>query len=151
MRNIAIKYGLWLFAGLTAFFLIMHFIGFSHNYNLRILNSVIHLTIIYLAIREYRHEHEASISNYLSGVAMGMYTSVVGVLLFTVFMFLFMTIDTNFTQGIIESFELSDTFIMPIGASMFIFVEGVATSLIGSYILTRVIDMRLSKTQSSQA
>lgn len=151
MKNIALKYGLWLFAGLTAFFLLMHLTGYSDNYDLRILNSIIHLSVIYLAIRAYRLQLEDSVNNYLSGVAMGMYTSAIGVTLFTVFMFLFMRFNMEFTEGVIANFELSDRFVMPIGASMFIFVEGIATSLIGSYIITRIIDMRMAKAQSSKA
>lgn len=148
MKSIAFKYGLWMFAGFTAFFLLMNAIGYSQNYNLRILNSIIHLSLIYLAIRAYRNKNEDTVSNYISGVAVGMYTSVVGVLLFTIFMFLFMTFNVDFMQGIAQSLEMSNKFISPIGASMFIFVEGIATSLIGSYILTRIIDMNLSKAQS---
>jgi uncharacterized membrane-anchored protein YitT (DUF2179 family) len=37
-------------------------------------------------------------------------------------------------------------YITPITASVFILVEGLAISLIGSYVLTRVIDMNLART-----
>jgi len=151
MRNIAIKYGLWMFVGFTAFFLIMHALGYSQNYYLRLLNAVIHLSLIYVAIKAYREKNEESVSNYLSGVAMGMYASAIGVLLFTIFMYTFLTVNTEFTQSLIAHMELSGKFVLPIGPTAFLLVEGIATSLIGSYIMTRIIDMRKVEARSSNS
>lgn len=80
MKKIAIKYGVLMLVGFIAFFLIMHVLGHSLNYNLRAFNGVIHIGLIALAIREYRKTHPESLSNYISGVAMGMYASLIGVL-----------------------------------------------------------------------
>ena len=143
MQKIALRYGLWMFAGFTVFFLLMHLFGLSQNYNLRIFNGVIHLSLIYLAIRDYRHTHEDSVNNYVSGVAMGMYASVIGVIGFTIFMLLYLIGDANFMQALRETNPLGE-YLTPITASLFILMEGIAISLIGSYIITRVIDMRLS-------
>lgn len=150
MRNIAIRYGLWMFVGFTAFFFIMHFFGFSQRYDLRIFNGVIHLSLMYLAIREYRNKNRESVNNYISGVAMGMYASVIGVLPFTIVMFLYLVLNPEFMANVTDNADLQ-RFITPLTASLFIFTEGIAISLIGSYIETRIIDMNMSKTsQSSQ-
>ncbi len=90
MRRIALKYGLWMFAGFTVFFLLMHLSGLSQRYDLRILNGLIHIGFIVLAIRTFRKEHSELDTNYLYGVAMGMYTSAVGVIGFCIFMLLFL-------------------------------------------------------------
>ena len=150
MRNIAIRYGLWMFVGFTAFFFIMHLFGFSQRYDLRIFNGVIHLSLMYLAIREYRSKNRESVNNYISGVAMGMYASVIGVLPFTIVMFLYLVLNPEFMANVTDNADLQ-RFITPLTASLFIFTEGIAISLIGSYIETRIIDMNMSKTsQSSQ-
>lgn len=140
MRRIALKYGLWMFLGFIAFFLIMHLFGLSQNYNLRIFNGVIHLSLIYLAIRDYYQEYGQNIKGYLSGVATGMYASAVGVIGFSIFMVLFLAFSPAFMQVIKETMPIGK-YLNPVTASIFVIVEGTAISLIGSYILTRVIDM----------
>lgn len=145
MKKIAIRFGLWMFAGFTVFFLIMHLLGLSNNYNLRVLNGIIHLGVIYLAIKAFRSKYPDTVSNYVSGTAMGMYASAVGVLGFTIFMILFLSFDPVFLQELREAMPMGD-YLTPITASLFILIEGIAISLIGSYILTRVIDMNLART-----
>ena len=143
MKKIAIKYGLLMLAGFTAFFLIMHLLGHSQNYNLRIFNGIIHIGLIALAIREYRKAEPESLSNYLSGVAMGIYASLIGVVGFTIFMVLYLSADPVLMAAIQASIPIGEYF-NPITASLFILVEGVAVSLIGSYIVTRIIDMNMA-------
>ena len=144
MKKIAIKYGLWMLLGFTAFFLLMHLFGQSQNYNLRVFNGVIHLSIIYLAIRDFRQQNREGINNHLSGVAMGMYASLIGVVGFTVFMILFLAFSPGFMEVIKASMPVGK-YLNPVTTSMFILVEGVATSLIGSYIITRIVDMNMAK------
>lgn len=142
MRKIALKYGLWMLTGFIAFFLLMHLFGLSQNYNLRMLNGVIHLGIITMAIRDFRQLHKNTIDNYVSGVAMGMYASLVGVVGFTIFMILFLALSPGFMEVIKASMPMGD-YLNPVTTSLFILVEGTAISLIGSYIITRVIDMNM--------
>lgn len=144
MKKIALRYGLWMLVGFTAFFLIAHLMGFSEKYNLRILNGVIHISLIFMAIRDYRLQHKESVNNYVSGVAMGMYASLIGVLGFTIFMLLYFVANPDFLQALREVNPLGE-YLTPITASLFILVEGVAISLIGSYIVTRMIDMNFSR------
>ncbi|HMQ63354.1 MAG TPA: DUF4199 domain-containing protein [Flavilitoribacter sp.] len=143
MKKIAIKYGLWMFAGFVAFFLTMHLLGLSHRYFFRIFNGVFHIAAIYYAIREYRKQNEDSINNYVSGVAMGVYTSAVGVLGFTIFMLLYLAFDTGFMEHLRAAMPIGE-YLNPITASLFILTEGIVVSLIGSYLVTRVIDMNLA-------
>lgn len=144
MRKIAIKYGLLMFAGFTFFFLIMHLLGQSQNYILRVFNGVIHLGLITFAIREYRKQNPDGISNHLSGVAMGIYTSVIGVVGFIIFMVLFLSGNTAFMASMKATLPLGE-YLNPITASLYILVEGTAVSVIGSYILTRLVDMNLTE------
>lgn len=146
MKKIALKYGLWMFIGFTVFFLLMHILGLSKNHNLRVFNGIIHISMIYMAIRDFRSQNKSTVSNYVSGVAMGMYVSFIGVLTFALFQFFYLNIDEVFMQSLIADNSVG-AYLTPFTASLFIFAEGIAISLIGSYILTRVIDMNLAKVQ----
>ncbi|MCB0633282.1 MAG: DUF4199 domain-containing protein [Saprospiraceae bacterium] len=145
MKKLAFRFGLWMLLGFIVFFLFMHLLGLSDNYNLRVLNGVIHLGIIYLTIKAFRSKYPDTVSNYVSGTAMGIYVSLVGVLGFTIFMILFLSFSPDFLNELRKAMPMGD-YITPITASIFILVEGLAISLIGSYILTRVIDMNLART-----
>ena len=144
MKKVAIKYGIFMFLGFTALFLIMHELAQVRNFNLRILNGFIHIGLIYAAIREYRKVVMEKSSAIVSGVFVGMYTSIVGVLPFTIFIMLYLTADTAFMEHIKASIPTGKYF-NPFTASLFIFVEGIATSLIGSYLLDRFVDINKSK------
>lgn len=142
MKKIAIKYGLLMFLSFAGLFLIMHEVVQLENYNLRVLNAVAHLGFIYAAIRAYRQENQESLNNYVSGVAMGMYASLIGVLPFVVFVVFYLVNDTAFMAHIQETIPIGQ-YLTPFTASLFVLIEGVAVSLIGSYLVTRVIDMRM--------
>ncbi len=147
MRKIAIKYGLYMLAGFIVFFLLMHLIGLSDETWLRVFNGLIHLSLIYAAIKAYRTQYPDGVNNYISGVATGMFTSVFGVIGFSIFMLLFFIYNPTFFEQVQDNIPI-DQYLTPLTATFFILVEGVAISLIGSYILTRVIDMRLEKAQA---
>lgn len=139
MKSIAIRYGLGLALSLIAFFLIMHFFGLSQNYNFRMFNAVIHIAFIYLGVRKYFNETGGRNFNYVAGTAQGMYLSLIGVLVFALFMILFMAADTIFLEALKESKELGK-YLTPFTAGVALIVEGIAISLILSYIVTRVIE-----------
>ncbi|MFQ5445394.1 MAG: hypothetical protein ACE5FF_00520 [Saprospiraceae bacterium] len=144
MKKIALKYSLKMFAGFAALFAVVHLLGFSHHYYLRVFNGFIHLTIIYLAIRQYRREVPAMSGNYIAAVAMGMYTSMIAVTLFAFCMWVFLSLDVN--QAFFSQLQANapfPEFFTPFAASLVIFAEGIGVSLVGSYLITRVIDASL--------
>lgn len=142
MNKIAIKYGVLLLISFIGLFLFMHEAVQIRNYNLRILNGFAHLGLLYFAIRRYRRENPDTVNNYVSGVVMGMYASVIGVLPFTLFLMFYLVGDTVFMTYIQESIPIGK-YLNPFTSSLFVFTEGIAVSVIGSYILVRVIDMNL--------
>ncbi|TXB63380.1 hypothetical protein [Phaeodactylibacter luteus] len=142
MNKIAIKYGVFLFASFVGLFLLMHEVAQIRDYNLRALNAFAHLGLIYGAIRQYRRENPDSVNNYVSGVVAGMYASIIGVLPFTAFVMFYLIGDTAFMNYIQDTIPIG-TYLNPFTASLFVLTEGIAVSLIGSYIVTRVIDMNL--------
>ena len=144
MQKLAIKYGLQMFIALVILFVIVHFLGLSTNYQLRVLNGFIHLAFLYLAIRAYRKTHPNSVNNYLSGVAMGTYMTMIAVVLFAVAMISYLSVDQDYFNALKDQFPYPESF-TPVTASLGIVLEGLAASVIGAYIVTRVIDSLLSQ------
>lgn len=132
-----------MFAGFTLFFLLMYLFGLASNTNLRIFNFVIHIGFIYFAIKAYRETHRDTFPNYARGLVLGMYTSAVGVVGFTIFFLLFLSINPSLMLEFKQSMPLSK-YINPITLSIFVLVEGTAVSLIASYILSRVVGLQMS-------
>ncbi|MCR9099129.1 MAG: DUF4199 domain-containing protein [bacterium] len=147
MNKIAIKYGLLLLASFVGLFLLMHEVIQIRNYNLRILNGFAHIGLLYMAIRRYRRENPETVNNYVSGVVAGMYASIIGVLPFTAFVMFYLIGDNTFMNYIQDTIPIGKYF-NPFTASLFVFTEGIAVSLIGSYIAVRVIDMNFEQNHS---
>jgi uncharacterized membrane protein len=148
MKSIAIKYGIFMFIGFVALFLLMHEVAQIRNYNLRILNGFIHISLIYIAIKKYREKVLNTGNAIVSGVIAGMYTSIIGVLPFTLFIMFYLIGDQAFMEHIKTTVPMGQ-YLNPLTASLFIFVEGIAISLIGSYIMDRLIDV--GRTETSNA
>jgi hypothetical protein len=144
MKKLAFRYALRMFAGFAGLFLIMHIFGLSEMANLRVLNGLIHFAFLYLAIRAYRREYPESVGNYMTGVAIGMYSSVIAVALFMLAMSIFLGLNEPFFEKLKLQSPWPDYF-TPFTATLFIFVEGIVVGLIGSYIVTRVVDAQLEK------
>ncbi len=145
MKRIGLKYGAMMLGSFIGFFLIMYGLGQADSINLRIFNGVFHFGFLYLAIREYRKTYPNSVHNYVSGAVTGLYVSVPAVTLFTIFMAIFMAANSSFMDAVNARIPYDRMYINPLTASMFIFVEGTAIGLIGSYILSRIVDAQYSE------
>jgi hypothetical protein len=133
-----------MFAGLTAYFLIMHALNLSNRFDFRVLNGVIHISLLYLAIRDFRRLHPDRF-NYLSGVATGMVTTVFGVLPFALFQLIHLALNDSFMQYLQENAPLIGNYLTPFSAALVVFLEGIGVGFIASYILMRIVDARFRK------
>ena len=149
MKKIALRYGALMFAGFLLYFLLMKALHLSDNYNFRIFNGVIHISLIFMAIRQYRSDRPDEF-NYLSGAASGVVTSVVGVLPFAIFQLIYLSIDNSFMSYLQQNVASIGQYLTPFTAALIILMEGLAVSVIASYIVMRVVDAR-STTASSSA
>lgn len=149
MKTIVLRLVLILFAGLVVIFMTSYELGYADRYDLRLLNGVLHLSIIYVAINRLRARKPETHQNYVSGVAQGMYVGGFGTLLFTVFIALFMALNPTFLASIQEATNFGDR-LTPIMAGVFVFMEGLGVSLIGSYLITRVIDSRIESSKKEE-
>ncbi|GJM34590.1 MAG: hypothetical protein DHS20C18_35910 [Saprospiraceae bacterium] len=144
MKHLAFKYGIRMFAGFTLFFLLMHLLGQSQNSNLRIFNGIIHMGFMYLAIKEYKSSFPNAADNYLNGVAMGFYASIIGILPFAIFLMIFLDQTPHLMAEFKQEMPIGD-YLNPVTASVFVLVEGLIVSLIGGYVLTRIVLMNQAK------
>ncbi len=137
MKQIAIRYGSWMFLGFTLFFLAMHLLQLSHHYYLRLFNGVIHATGLWFALRAWLLAHPDAHDEYPSGVALGMLTTLVAVVPFTIFMAISLAYSPEFMARIQSQNPIGQYF-NPVTASAFILMEGIAAGLLGSYIIMRI-------------
>ena len=144
MRAISIKMGLWMLMGFVGFFLLAYLLGFGDRSELRVFNGVIHIYCLYLALQSYQALHPESVSNYMSGVALSLMTSVIGVIGFTLFMTIFLNLNPELMDNIRQHSQLG-TYMNPFTTSLYISAEGLIVSVVGAYILVRVMDMKVHK------
>lgn len=146
-RTIPTKNGLFIFGGLTAFFLIMRLVGLAEIYWLRSLNLLIVLVFLRNAILSFKHEsHSNYYDDFTDMFRIGLRTSFIGVGLFSVFLALYLDqIDTPF----MESLAVKESFggqITAVSAAFIVFVEGMVSSMAASFVL-----IQLFKTKTVEA
>lgn len=144
MRSIALRYGAIMFAGFVAYFLLMHATHLSDNYNFRILNGLIHITLMSLAIRRFMKSAPEEF-NYISAAVMGIITSAVGVIPFAIFQLIFLSINTEFMESLRQQVPFVGSYMTPYTSALIILVEGMAVSILASYVVMRVVDSFRSK------
>ncbi len=153
MNGIAWKYGAILFAVHLILFFLLRVAGVQDQNTLAILGAIAQLVIIYFAIREYRIFGKSRAGNYLSGVLMGLYVITIGVSAFTIFAYFYLMADPGYVQGIEEDAATGagdqSAFVNPTTITLNFFAVGWTVGIIGSYILTRIIDMNLAHTNTN--
>jgi hypothetical protein len=148
MKSIAIRYGLYFFASLILLFLVSYATGIAGNPDFRMINATVHLAVLYYGIRSLRERSPKTLNNYVSGVVQGMYVGFVGTLLFSIFMMFFLILTPSFLSQLQAATNL-DGALNPVTAAVIIFMEGVGISLIGSYLMTRFVDMRIERKRNN--
>lgn len=145
MKNIAFKWGGLMFIGLTVLFLLLHILQLSQYYHLRILNGIIHIGVLWYAIKEYQREYPEAVHNYTPGVVMGMFTSTIGILAFSTFMTMFLYFNPGFLDGARNEVSWGE-YLTPMMGGTIIVCEGIVISLISSYLIVRILDAAREKT-----
>ncbi|WMI69141.1 DUF4199 domain-containing protein [Mangrovimonas sp. YM274] len=96
--SVSVKFGLIIAVGLTAYFLLVRLIGLHENPWLRLFNGIIMAAGIYYAIKNYKAGSGSGFS-YIDGFKTGLVSGVIGTLIFTGFMAVYMYhIDPAFTK-----------------------------------------------------
>jgi hypothetical protein len=134
MKNsIEIKHGFLIFLGIGIFFLLMDILGFADKNYLRILNAFI---VLYGINKTIKYNFSHGNSEYLDNLIAGFKTGIIGVVLGIIGLIIFVYLKGGETY----LSRLSDTFFF-VGKTNIIkycsvlFFEGIASSLIGSFVL----------------
>ncbi len=144
MRANSIKMGFWMLGTFIAFFLFVYAMGLILSTELRLFNVVIQLFFIYYVIKLHYKLYPTEVGNYLAGVARGMETSVVGVGGFAVFTGFFLYANPTLMDNLSQNSQMG-AYLNPFTISLYIVAEGLMVSLIGSYVITRVLDIIITK------
>ena len=100
------------------------------------------MVVLYYGIKNLRVHQPETVNNYVSGVARGMSIGAAGSLVFGLFILLFMLGNPGLVAELQASTHMG-TNLTPWAMALIVFAEGVAVSLIGSYLLVRYVDARL--------
>jgi hypothetical protein len=131
--RIAENYGLKTAAALIVYFMLMKFAGLSHQIELRFLNLVILTVGVYYALRQFRKTHDQHM-NYFRGLITGVATSGFAMLLFGLFLFAYMQIDTSLMESIRENDPMG-RFLNPYIASFIVVLEGFFAGFLITFVL----------------
>jgi drug/metabolite transporter (DMT)-like permease len=139
MRRISIpaigfKYGLISFAACAVYFLIMRAVNLIQVPEFRYLNYAILLGGIALALNEVRHTIHRHRINYLPGMGIGLWVSLVCALFFAVFLAIYSSIDKDFVARIKPNLPFQD-YVNPL---MLAFVAA-GEMLVSGVIITFVV------------
>lgn len=147
-KNIEWKYGGLMAAGFIAYFLLMRVLGLYHITELRVLNFVIHAIGIFLAMMAFEHASPKKL-NYVSGVLLGMRTTVIASVPFAFFILIYLTaIDPEFMIFLKENAP-HGAYLSPGSFFFLIIVESIAAGTIISYISMRYAILHLEKQKSN--
>ncbi len=131
--SLGVRYGLYTAAALIGYFLLMKLFGLAEILELRLLNLAIVVAGIIMAIDKYKdvtHEH----MEYLTGYGIGSSTTVVSVVIFSIFMGFYLSFDHTFMEHI-RSTALMGHYLDPATAAFTVLGEGLSSGVIASFAL----------------
>lgn len=131
------NYGLRLAAGLILYFLLMKVTDLAHHVELRLLNLFILVAVVYFALRKFKETHQDRL-NYFRALITGVTTAAIGSILFAVFLFFYMVMDSEMMQSIMDN-EPMGRFLNPYIASFIVALEGVFSGLLVTFVLINYV------------
>src|SRR5687767_13295121 len=131
-------YGTLITIALLLYFFLMYALGLVHVIELRLLNLFIMLGGIYLALRQYKRTHAGHL-NYFRGLSVGVYTATIGASTFAAFLLIYLKIDQNLMNYIIEH-EPMGRYLNEYIAAAVITMEGVFSGFTMTYLLLNYVE-----------
>ena len=132
-NRIAENYGLRIAGVLIVYFVIMKIVGLSHHAELRLINLVILTVGIYMALKKFKLTHTDHL-NYFRGLIMGVATGGIASLVFGIFLFIYIQLDTDMMKSIIEN-EPMGRFLNPYMSAFIVVLEGFFSGLLVTFVL----------------
>ncbi|HEX4887088.1 MAG TPA: DUF4199 domain-containing protein [Luteibaculaceae bacterium] len=130
---IGIRSGLLTAAGLIVYFLLMRMMGWAEVLELRGLNLVFLVAGMIWALQEHRRPHAGAL-DYLTGLGIGISTSVVAAGLFALFVGFWMYFDRSFLELIKQRMWMGN-YLNPITIGFGVFGEGIGSGAVASFTL----------------
>jgi hypothetical protein len=127
------NYGLRTAAGLIIYFVVMHVVGLGHHVELRLLNLLIIVAGIYFGLKKFKELHGQHI-NYFRALVTGVAIGAVASLGFALFMFIYMKLDADMMQSIIDN-EPMGRYLNAYMASFIVALEGFFSGLLVTFVL----------------
>lgn len=127
------NYGLRIAACLILFFVAMKVIGMGHHAELRLLNLVILTVGIFMALKKFKTTHGDTL-NYFRGLILGVATGAIASLIFGVFLFIYMKLDSGLMQSIIEN-EPMGRYLNAYIAAFIVVLEGFFSGLLVTFVI----------------
>jgi ABC-type Fe3+-siderophore transport system permease subunit len=127
------NYGIKIAAGLIAFFLLMWVIGLGHHVELRLLNLFILTAGIFFGLKKFKETHHDHLNYFralITGVAMG----AIGSIIFALFLFIWMKVDTEMMDAIIAN-EPMGRYLNAYITAFVVALEGVFSGLLVTFVL----------------
>ncbi|HKC67399.1 MAG TPA: DUF4199 domain-containing protein [Bacteroidia bacterium] len=131
--SLSAETGVLVFSGFMGYFLIMRSVGLHEVFVLRYLNALFLITGIFLAIHSYKTHLKKDV-NYKKGLQMGMLITLIAVIPFALFIYLYLNIDDGFLTLVEKNAELRD-FVTPATVAGFICLEGLCSGSIITFII----------------
>lgn len=134
-EKISIKAGIIICAGYIIYFIFMKYMNLLGIAELRSLNFLILLIGLFLTFRYYRLKSQMHIE-YLKGLSLGIFTSIISIVLFAIFIFTYFSeIDPPLLQQLKNSAPVIGQYLTPFSAAFTIILEGGISGLIISFAL----------------
>lgn len=131
------SYGLKIAVGLISYFLLMKVSGLSHHVELRLVNLLILVGGIYMALKKFKETHGKHL-NYFLALATGVATGAIASLAFALFLFVWMKLDVDMMQSIIDN-EPMGHYLNAYMAAFIVALEGVFSGLLVTFVLINYI------------
>jgi hypothetical protein len=112
----------------------MYAAGLIHVIELRLLNIAIMLAGVYFALKQFKRTHQGRLDYYKSMLT-GVAAAAIGTSTFSLFLFIYMFIDGNLMQSIIDNEPLGK-YMNPYIACFIVFLEGLFSGFMVTYLLT---------------
>lgn len=139
IESSGIRYGIYLFVSLVAFFLLMKLLGLAEIVGLRYFNFLILLVVLYLALSEYKKKSNG-VMTYFRGLGLGVVTSLVGAIPFAVFIGIYLgVLDPGLMETIRDQWSAYATYINPFSLSFVVALEGAISGFLTSYVLLQYL------------
>lgn len=136
IEKIALRFGVFTFLGLSAYFGLMMLFDIIHIIELRVLNAAIMFGGCFMAIR-YARNHLGDFG-YLQGMAVGSLTGIIASILFAGFGVIYLNfIDPEFMLEIQQN-ELFGSYLNKVTANIQIFMEGTGSAVVISLMIMQI-------------